>query len=109
MIPRMDTNAVCQGIIEGKADDALDRIADALRARMKIVRNTKALSVKAGLNPGQKVRLKGITPKYLNGLVGTVEPATRGGTRVAVRFPQGTTGTFSNPMVVPAGCLEVVS
>lgn len=58
------------GFIVTSADDAdIDRIHDALRQR----RRALAAVTAAAVRPGMDVRLDGLSPKYLNGLTGTVE------------------------------------
>jgi hypothetical protein len=56
--------------IVARADDTdLSNIIGAVNARRKTLRTIAAASVK----PGLAVRLDGLSPKYLNGLTGTVK------------------------------------
>ena len=57
------------GFIINATDDELDRIADAIRQRQRALRALQA----AAVSVGAQVRLKGLSPKYLNGLEGVVE------------------------------------
>lgn len=105
----MDISDVCTAILRGDFDNGIEALYDALRNRQKISRQIKALTIKATLSPGQKVRLSRIKPSYLNGQEATVVSITRGGSRVDVKLisPIGKYGNTS-PLGCPASCLEPI-
>jgi len=75
--------------VHGHADEReLDTLADALKSRHNALRQRRALAVHTGLG----VRLNDLSPKYLNGLTGTVE--TESGNRVDVRLDKASTTTL---------------
>lgn len=60
--------------IDGADDSALDIVVRACNARRDRLRDSSAAALKAGT----VVRLDGLSPKYLNGLTGTVDFISRG-------------------------------
>lgn len=72
--------------IHGQANETdLDNIFDAYRSRTKVLREKRALSV----SPGKEVVVTGVSPKYLNGLRGTVEEVD--GKCASVRLDEAST------------------
>jgi hypothetical protein len=91
-------------ILRGDHDADLDRISTAIRERRKSAGRENLFE----LVPGDRVRIRGIRPAYLNGLHGTVT-GTRN-SRISVRLDQSVgrfSGTF--PLAVPASCVEKVA
>ena len=60
-------------IIDGSAAGDLERITDMVRQRQRALRALQA----AAVSVGAQVRIKGLSPKYLNGLEGVVESITK--------------------------------
>lgn len=72
--------------VHGHADEEeLDSLVEAFKARRKALSQKRALNVKVGT----EVTLSGLSPKYLNGMSGTVE--TVNGTRADVRLNEAST------------------
>lgn len=72
--------------IHGQADETdLDHIFDAYKTRTKVLRDKRAL----GVAPGAEVVIKGISPKYLSGLRGTVHEID--GKSASVRLDEAST------------------
>jgi len=100
---------IIAAIINGEVDDDLDRVNEAVRSRRKELRAREAHINLLTLKPGTRVRLKGLSPKYLNGLEGEiiVDPVggRRGKARLAVKMdePVRKYGSIIRP---PAGCVE---
>lgn len=106
-------NTVLGAIIDGEYDDALDRIAQAIRSRMAIVKDQTARRNVVTLTPGAKVRLQGLSPKYLNGMTGIIveDPLFRSNSRKAtlsVALDGPPIGRFGKTVRVPANCLVAV-
>lgn len=92
------------GIVNGEYDDSLTRIRQAIRDREKTIGNTNLYT----LNVGQRVRLKALSPKYLNGLEGEITALPRGGSkRFAVKLDRPT-HRFGSTVNPPAACLEAI-
>lgn len=95
-------------IIIGTHDEGLDMLQDAINRRRKAVRAQARDINLTSFKVGDKVRLKGLSPKYLNGTVATI--TGKKSTRFVVQMPlspnlrkwSGSTPT------VPAGCVESV-
>ena len=60
-------------IVSEATDGELDRITDAIRQRQRALRALRAATVSVGA----QVRIRGLSPKYLNGLEGVVESITK--------------------------------
>lgn len=60
-------------IIDGSTAGDLERITDMVRQRQRALRALQA----AAVSVGAQVRIKGLSPKYLNGLEGVVESITK--------------------------------
>jgi hypothetical protein len=100
-------------IIGELSSEELSTVQAALTARSRYLRERATLENKANLRPGDRVRTKGLTPKYLAGLTGTVAPFTgRRAKDVTIhvdeefryllgRYGSQTTGALN----VPAGAL----
>jgi hypothetical protein len=90
--------------------DQLDIVATALRAREKYVREAAARQALATLQVGQKVTLKGLSPKYLNGLTGTI--TARDGEKFSVEFDEHSAWQarrYGKNVRVPPGCIDPVT
>lgn len=72
-------SAIAGGASDGKTDD----LYRAIKARVKVVGDINASSI----DIGDRVRLTNISPKYLNGLPGTV--LTRGNGRFDIKIDEG--------------------
>ena len=94
--------------------DEVGQVQAALTMRNRYLREQATLTNKATLQPGDRVRTKGLTPKYLAGLTGVVAPTdtTRRAKDVTIlideefryllgRYGSPTTGALN----VPAGAL----
>lgn len=73
------------GFITGATSDQLDLLSKAINDRRQSLRNERAALVKVGM----KVVLSGVSPKYLDGMTGTVDAIT--GTRATVRLDEEST------------------
>ena len=60
-------------IVSEATDGELGQITDAIRQRQRALRALQA----AAVSVGAQVRIKGLSPKYLNGLEGVVESITK--------------------------------
>lgn len=98
---------VAEKIIKGELDSELETIISAIKERRKIVQTAKAFNVITKVKQGDKVRLKGLSPKYLNGNVAEViKPNQKS---VQCFFPETIGKYIKNvPFNVPASCLEIV-
>ena len=92
--------------ILSKADDAdIDRIYSAIRQRQQGLRAIKA----AAVSVGAEVALTGLSPKYLNGLTGTVKSIN--GQRCDVELDETSTMTLrfsGRKFFVPQGVTNYV-
>jgi hypothetical protein len=73
---------IANAIVAGELDNEFGVIKQAMSARQSVLEAQKAASLKVG----GYVRLKGMRPKYVNGMRGMVEAVE--GTRVLVSVPQ---------------------
>jgi hypothetical protein len=99
--------AFTDSIIDGKWDDALQSLEDAIKSRHKIVRNQSAAKNVLSIKVGDEVTLKGLSPKYLNGALVTV--IGKSDNKFVVQVPISTSmrkWSGSTP-TVPAACVEV--
>lgn len=108
-------------IVTGKWDDDLERLDEAIRARRKEERRKQAEINRLTLLPGARVRLKNLSPKYLNGLEGEVVEQQHGrkkGLRVKFVEPEDifmrsqhrqAAQRFGSSVRVPASCVEPVT
>lgn len=75
-------------VANAQSEDELDRLRDAITARRQSVAAIRA----AAITIGTRVQLSGLSPKYVNGLTGTVEAYSRGKrTRMDVRLDEVST------------------
>lgn len=90
--------------VHARADEQdLDSLLQALRTRRKVLGEQRAATVRSGL----EIRLDGLSPKYLNGLTGTV--VTLDGNRAEVRLDERSTTQLRGSgrrFYVPAGEIE---
>lgn len=91
-------------IMGGVYDDRLDIIESACRQRKKVQGDINLMT----LTPGTKVRLRGLSPKYLNGQTGVIADGRQRGKRLNVKLDHPV-GKFRSGIVTPpASCVEVV-
>jgi hypothetical protein len=92
-------------ILSGEHDSELEGILEAVHQRRKLMRGaTKAVAF-ATLQIGDKVRLKGLRPKYVNG--STAEVVDKKRTKLVVVLDKPT-GRFMGRVTVPADCLDKI-
>jgi hypothetical protein len=99
----MDMTNVIAAIMAGQLDDGLESIQQAIRERNRSRGDVLRLTIK----PGTRVRLKNLSPKYLNGLEGTVSTRKRKGKRIPVDLDEGV-HRFGKTLNPPSQCLEVI-
>ena len=98
-------------IINGDYDDDLDRIIEAVKSRRRENSERRGRINALTLKPGTRVRLKGLSPKYLNGLEGEIITDPLGGSgkkhRIAVKLdhPARRYGSIVRP---PGNCMEAI-
>lgn len=98
--------------IESVDSDGLDVLWAACKARQKALRSSKVIEGLATFNVGDVVELTGLSPKYLNGCVGTV--IDKSGGKIRIKFTEDfdnfrATSRFGKTAVVPANCVQAVS
>ena len=102
----MNANDVIAAIVRGEFNDDLDRLSNAIKTQRKEARSREAAVNRLTMLPGSRVRLKGLSPKRLNGKRGTiVENKSRHKTALAVEMDV-VDARETNPIYVPAGCVE---
>jgi len=103
----MMTNDVIRAIMNGELDDDLDRLSAAIKEQRKETRAREAAVNRLTMLPGTRVRLKGLSPKRLNGKTGTiVENTSRHKTALAVKLDKPDVRDNLGVIHVPAGCAE---
>jgi hypothetical protein len=104
----MNTAEVIAAIDTMDSDD-LGLVLDAYKARMKYVREASSRQAAATIKVGDKIRLSGLRPKYLNGLTGVV--VSRNGDKFSVAFDDESkwaSGRYGDQVTVPAATLTVI-
>lgn len=96
---------VLAGILDGSYDEELSAISDAVRSRMKDVRDQKAKLNGLTLKPGDRVTMHGLTPKLLNGQIVEVVEINR--TRATVKAIEGVTNAAATARVGTHGMCRV--
>lgn len=93
-----------QDIIDGKYDDNIDGIVQAVNIRRDMLSRSKFYDFKVG----DKVRIVGqVRPKYLQGMEATVSEKRR--SKLVIRLTDSTvSGRFARGLVVGAGVLEKI-
>ena len=100
----MEPNDIVTAIMNGSCDQSLDVLRAALRQREKTIGDITLLTIK----PGARVRLKNLTPKYLNGMLGTVKGGAKPNSkRIPVELDESVP-RFGKRVTPPASCLEVL-
>lgn len=94
-----------EAILSGKHDDELEAIDEAVHQRRKMIRGANKAVAFATLQIDDKVRLKGLRPKYVNGMTAKVVDKKR--TKLVVILDKPT-GRFMGRVTVPADCLEKI-
>lgn len=99
---------VVAGIYEIDSLDDMERVWDAAKARQKELRDRASAVNAASIKVGDKVRLRDISPKYLNGNV--VEVTRIDGKTIGVKSIDETGFQARNRLGhaarVPASCVE---
>lgn len=100
---------VVHAILDGKFDDNLKGLADAIHERRKDVRKREGQMNAVLLKVGDRVTLKGLSPKYLNGTV--VEVTEIHKTRASIKAIDGETSLKAAHRLiggarVPLSCVE---
>lgn len=105
---------VALAILDGRLDDDLKALADAIHARRKQVRAREAQMNALFLSKGDHVTMHGLSPKYLNDAVVEVVEVKK--TRVSVKSIEGVTPMRAAQRVgsggfctVPLSCVTKVS
>lgn len=69
----MSSTDVVRAILNGEADDALDRVFEAYKTRHRQLREIRSVVMSASLRQGDTVRIGDtLRPQYLRGIVGEV-------------------------------------
>ena len=105
--------SIFDDINAGYWDDGLDAIIEVAVARRKYVRDVQGAKNMADFDHGTAVRIINISPKYLNGITGTVDktkmPNRRGDLVVSIDQKHwGHLGRYGRSLHVPASSLELV-
>jgi hypothetical protein len=97
----MNWTQVIEAIDTGVMDGREDILIEALNRRRRAVS-----AIRAGeLEPGDRIRLNGLRPKYLNGLVGTVQYRVANG-KVSVKLDEDQdTGRYGHVITCPGSSL----
>lgn len=92
-------------ILDGKHDEDLDQLFEALRVRDKALRVQRNLEARASLCVGDRVTLKDLSPKRLNGCQGLI--VGEGGRHFHVKLDDDyRAGPDAGKTVgIPPGCL----
>jgi hypothetical protein len=93
-------------IINGNHDSELSEITDAVNHRKKLKRSQTTAIAMATIVVGDIVILKGLTPKYVNGLKAKVVGKKQ--TKLNVTLVDGPVGRFGGSCTVPASCVDKV-
>ena len=108
-MPKTKSREFVDDILNGDYDDSLDVISATLRERRKVIRKGRDLTVLASVKAGDKGRLDGLSPKYLNGE--EVEVVAKKESRISVKLIETNprmsraAGRFGAlPFTIPAGC-----
>lgn len=103
-----DLGDIVPAIMNGELDNSLSAIVEAINARRKVIRQAATLVNKVVLVPGTRVKLKGLSPKYLNGLTGVIrEGGSRRTKDLPVLLDEGQyTGRYGRNISIPASALE---
>jgi len=99
----MDGTSLIIAIVNGEFDDDLEGIKNACHQREKVQGDINLMT----LTPGTKVRLRGLSPKYLNGQTGVIAAVPRRGSRIKVTL-DNPVGRFSKTISPPASCVAVI-
>lgn len=69
----MSAKAVAEAILRGEADDNIELLVSAFKARRSILHQQKSAQAAVAMVPGTRARITQISPQYLRGQVGTVK------------------------------------
>ena len=98
-----------EDILNGKHDEDLESLSNALNGRKKIIREQKTAIALCSLNVDDIVVLRNLTPKYVNGSKGIITEKRRKKFSVKLIDPSyRVRQRFSGNVVVPATCIEKV-
>lgn len=98
----MTAQEVAMAILDGEYDASLDALSDAAHTRRKELRKKEGQMNALFLSAGDRVTLKGLSPKYLNGTV--VEVVKINKTRAVVKPIEGETSLQATHRIGAAGC-----
>ncbi len=101
----MDIKEVLRYIKDADAED-LELISPAVIRRQVELKNERVYRLMGQLNKGDRVRLRGIKPKYMNGQEGIFQAAL--GNKASVLMDRSTP-RFGRTPRVPLTCLEKVT
>ena len=104
----MTVNEIAKEILTSELSGAeLSSLFDTIKRKQKMTRDTEVALKAVSLKPGDRVRLFGLSPKYLNGLVGEVQSVEN--TRARVKLEDSfNLRRFGTTPKVPLACLEVL-
>ena len=90
--------------ISGATDQELDGVLAAYKSRHKVLRQIKASEALVRFKVGDRVKITGVSPKYLNGNGGVI---TEIGDKFTVKLDEDAyTGRYARTLNVPGTCLE---
>jgi hypothetical protein len=99
---------ILDSIRSGEQDANLDTLSEAVRDRIKGTRAVNAANSLMEIAIGQPVRLKDLSPKYVNGLTAKVVGKGRSRFQVVLDSPPAG-GRFNGTVTVPATCVEAIA
>lgn len=104
----MTPSDIIAAILDGALDDQMDALIATINARRRNIRQLEELQSLTQLKVGTNVKLEGISPKYLNGLTGTVDAIN--GKKVTVKLDlPALAGRFAygGKVIAPASVVKV--
>jgi len=104
-VAKTDPSLLIQEIEEGALDFALNLMQNAINSRREMIRSSEARRNAMSIKVGDRVVLKGLRPKYLNGLSAEVVTV---GTKMNVRLDRPVGKYGRNITEVPANCVTLV-
>jgi hypothetical protein len=113
-VSKTDYSPFLDLIDAGELDDMIEQLTDVVRARREYLHKLKGANNRAAMEPGDKVRLVDISPRYLYGVTGEVvdqTPKRHGDIMVRIddRYYRGRIAQrFGRVVGVPASSLEYV-
>lgn len=106
-VTNMTTFQEVLDFVSSATEQEVRLLFDAGKRRTKTIRENTAAANAATLKVGDRVRTKGLSPKYLSGLPATVTRVDR--TKISVEVDEGEdTGRYGRFFTVPASALEAI-